>query len=112
MALARDPLATLERWGAEVGDIYRIDIPGRNTWMVNRPEEIQRVFVNHARHFIKDDLLRRARQMIGDGLVISEGALWKRQRHMMQPAFHKDRIAAYTERIAELAERTAASWAG
>lgn len=112
VALARDPLAALARWSVEAGDIYRVEIPGRRTWVVNRPDEIQRVFVNHGKHFIKDREQRRARELIGDGLLVSEGALWKRQRHMMQPVFHKDRIAAHANRIATLAERTVASWDG
>lgn len=111
LPLARDPLGTLERWGREVGDIYRVDIPGRNTWVVNRPEEIQRVFVHHSQHFIKDSEQRRAKQLLGEGLLTSEGALWKRQRRMMQPTFHKDRTAAHGDRMVEVADRFAATWA-
>jgi cytochrome P450 len=107
--LARDLLGTLDRWAAEVGDIYRVDIPGRRTWIVNRPEEIERVLV-HGKHFIKGGELLRTKRLLGEGLLTSESDLWKKQRHMMQPAFHRERVAAYGQRMAELTDRALASW--
>ena len=109
LQVARDPLATIERWTEEVGDFYRIDIPGRNTWVVNRPDEIERILL-HAQDFTKAIDVRRASAVFGNGLVLSEGELWKKQRRMMQPAFHKERVAAYGARMVDLTEQALAAW--
>jgi len=109
LQIGRDPLGTIERWTEEVGDFYRIDIPGRNTWVVNRPEEIERIFL-HGQNFTKAIDVQRASAVFGNGLVLSEGELWKKQRRMMQPAFHKERIAAYGARMVDLTEQALAAW--
>lgn len=57
----------------------------RNTWVVNRPEEIERI-LTHGKEFIKDKELRKTRPLMGDGLVTSEGDLWKKQRRMVRPS--------------------------
>ncbi len=108
-AMLRDPLGTLDRWAKEVGDLYRIDIPSRPTWVVNRPSEIERV-LTAPRAFRKDKDLQNARSLFGDGLLTSEGDLWIRQRRLAQPAFHRDRIAAYGERMVALAAEAADRW--
>jgi cytochrome P450 len=54
--------------------------------------------------------VRRARLVLGDGLILSEGDFWKKQRRMMQPLFHKERIAAYGQRMVDLTEQALSSW--
>src|SRR6185295_8390032 len=108
--LSRDVLGSFDRWADEVGDIYRIDVPGQNMWIVNRPEEIERLLV-HGEHAGKGGLeLRHAHLAFGNGLLTNEGESWKKQRRMMQPAFHKERVATYGQRMVELTERTISTW--
>jgi cytochrome P450 len=109
LPLGRDLLGSLDRWAEEVGDIYRVDIPSRNTWVVNRPDEIERVLV-HGQYFIKDVGLRRARALFGNGLLTSDGEVWKKQRRMMQPAFHRERVAGYGSRMVALADQAVSTW--
>jgi cytochrome P450 len=92
-----------------VGDIYRLDIPGRHTWVVNRPDEIERILV-HGQHFVKGGELYKAKALLGNGLLTSERELWKRQRRMMQPAFHRERVAAYGDRMVEITNTALAHW--
>jgi cytochrome P450 len=109
LPIGRDVFGALERWAEEVGDLYRLDIPGRNTLVVNRPDEIERVLV-HGQYFIRPKGLRRAHALFGNGLFTSDGELWKKQRRMMQPAFHKERVAAYGGRMVDLTEQAVSTW--
>jgi cytochrome P450 len=54
--------------------------------------------------------LDRAKRLLGEGLLTSEGAVHVRQRRLMQPAFHRDRIASYAKVMTEYADRTRQGW--
>ena len=51
------------------------------------------MLVTRNRSFAKSLALRRARVLVGNGLIVSEGEFWLRQRRLMQPAFHRERMA-------------------
>ncbi len=67
-------------------------------------------FAARARQTTKTTLLQSLRQVLGDGLLLSEGDTWLRQRRLMQPAFHRQRIAAYGDVMAGYADRGMADW--
>lgn len=56
------------------------------------PQYIKDILVTHNRNFTKSRGLERSKRVLGNGLT-SEGAVHLRQRRLMQPAFHRDRIA-------------------
>jgi cytochrome P450 len=56
-------------------------------------------------------VLQGAKRVLGEGLLTSEGELHRRQRHLIQPLFHHERIAGYADTMVELCERTTARWA-
>src|SRR5204862_1541864 len=73
-------------------------------WMLNHPDLVEEVLVTHNRRFIKHFALRRARPSLGEGLLLSEGDFWRRQRKLAQPAFHRDRVRS-EEHTSELQSR-------
>jgi len=68
------------------------------------------VLVTPADAYHKGRALERARRLLGQGLLTSEGALHLRQRRLMQPAFHRERIAGYGETMVRYAGRAAERW--
>lgn len=108
-ALLGDPLKKLDEWHAAHGDMYRVRLPGTSTWVVNRPDQIERIFTAKG-VFRKDRDLRRAKTLFGEGLLTSEGDFWLRQRRLAQPAFHKSRVMAYGDRMVELTQAFADRW--
>ncbi|MDY7226814.1 cytochrome P450 [Hyalangium rubrum] len=109
---ARAPLAFLERcaWGG-YGDVAYLSFLGQPTYVLNLPEHIEHVLVTKQRNYVKDKLQRGLLQeFVGQGLLASEGALWLRQRRLMQPAFHRQRIAAYGQVMGEHSRRLLATW--
>ena len=83
---------------------------GEHLFLLSDPRHIRDVLVTHQRSFVKGRGLERARRLLGDGLLTSEGATHLRQRRLMQPAFHRDRIAAYAAVMTGYADRIGTSW--
>ena len=77
----------------------------------NHPDLVEEVLVNQNRKFIKHYRLRQAKRTLGNGLLTSEGEFWRGQRKLAQPAFHRERIAAYAGLMVEYTERMLAAWA-
>ena len=90
------PLEVLADWSRKYGDVVSWRIFHLRVYLLNHPDDIETVLVTRQRSFIKVRGLRANRQALGDGLLTSEGDFWLRQRRLIQPAFHRDRVAAYT----------------
>lgn len=83
----------------------------RRVYQLNDPEDIQYVLVKHPEQFYKSPSLKRvAGKVIGQGLLTSEGDLHKRQRKLVQPAFHHQRIANYAGVMVDYTERMLNGW--
>src|SRR6187551_3418934 len=108
--LARDNIAVIQRL-AEHGDLVQLRIGTRRVILVNHPREINQVLVAEQRSFNKGrggEVLKNG--LLGEGLLTSEGAFHLRQRRLSQPAFHRDRIAAYAAVMSRDAARLADQW--
>jgi cytochrome P450 len=76
--------------------------------VLRHPEHIQEVLVTRAHEFEKPrrgPTALRLRQLLGEGLLNSNGELWRKQRRLIQPAFRKERLAEYAQMIVEATER-------
>src|SRR6202789_3584608 len=92
----RDPLGGMRQMAFEYGDIVRFYVMMQERILLNRPDLINQVLVIQHGKFHKSELTRRiTRRMLGQGLLISEGDFWRRQRRLAQPAFHRTRITEY-----------------
>jgi cytochrome P450 len=105
-----DPLALLLSVAGEYGDIVHIRIGPGDVFLINKPDYIQDVLVNHYQNFIKGRGFLRAKSVLGEGLLTSEGNFHRHQRRLAQPAFHRERIAAYGAVMAEYGARTQERW--
>ncbi len=92
------------------GDVSHMETRGLHFYLINHPELIQDVLVTHDRSFIKSRALQAARRLLGDGLLTSQGAHHLRQRRLVQPAFHRQRMARYGQIMADYAAQTAERW--
>jgi cytochrome P450 len=108
--LRRDVLGFFAACAREHGDVVPIRVPRRRLVLLSHPDLIEEVLVSHARRTTKTVLLQALRPVLGDGLLLSEGDTWLRQRRLIQPAFHRQRIAAYGDVMAGHADRAMAAW--
>ncbi len=110
LALRRNPLEFLEGLARDYGDVARFRLGPVFVYLVNDPELIRTVLVTRADAYHKGRALERARRLLGQGLLTSEDSVHLRQRRLMQPAFHRERISGYGETMVRYAERAAERW--
>jgi enediyne biosynthesis protein E7 len=97
---------------AQLGDAYRVYAPGRqsHTWVFNHPDDVRRILVNNHRNYTKGVGFDRIKILLGNGIIVSEGEFWKRQRRMMQPGFHRRILGQFDGVIARANDRLLAQW--
>jgi cytochrome P450 len=111
LQVLRDPLGTLQRIAREYGDIVRIPIGSDDRIFLNHPDYIEQVNVIQQSKFHKSKLTKDVTgRLLGEGLLISEGDFWRRQRRLAQPAFHRSRINEYAATMVESAEMQIRKW--
>jgi len=106
----RDPIAFFSNLAHTYGDVSHVQMAGEHLFLFNHPNLIRDVLVTNQRNFLKGRGLERARRFLGQGLLTSEGAMHLRQRRLMQPMFHRDRISTYASVMTEYADRLQRGW--
>ncbi len=91
----RNPLDALTELAHEQGDIAHVKLHKRDLFLLSHPEFIEQVLVKQQSNFIKGPSLQRARIVLGEGLLTSEGEEHLAQRRTLQPAFHRQRMEEY-----------------
>jgi cytochrome P450 len=105
-----DVLGNLTRLARQYGDSVWFRSAWRDIYLFYHPDAIRDVLVTHDSRFIKGPALRQAKDMLGEGLLTSEGEFHKRQRRLAQPAFHPQRVATYADVMVQFAERMGRTW--
>ncbi|MFD7703164.1 cytochrome P450 [Streptomyces caelestis] len=102
--LAVDRLGMM-RDAARLSDAVRVSMGPKKLYVFNRPDYAKHVLADNAANYHKGIGLVESRKVLGDGLLTSEGELWRAQRRTVQPAFKPGRIAAQAGVVAEEAAR-------
>ncbi|WP_426502248.1 cytochrome P450 [Dactylosporangium sp. McL0621] len=101
MVMGRDRLGMMSDAAARYGDASRLPVGPKDLYFFNHPDHAKHVLADNAANYHKGIGLVHARRALGDGLLTSEGELWRKQRKVIQPAFQSRRIAAQASVIAE-----------
>ncbi len=107
---SQDPLGLYMQWARQYGDIFYYRVFFRHIYFINNPDFIEHVLVTNYQSFIKGEALQFNRRIFGNGLLTNEGDSWLQQRHLIQPAFHRDRIESYGDTMVAYTERMMAAW--
>jgi cytochrome P450 len=110
----RDPLTFLLGLANQHGDLVRFRFGFQTFFLLSCPNDIRDVLVTHQRQFSRS-LFRKqetqlAKRLLGEGLLSSEGDTYSRNRRLVQPAFHRQRLEAYGEVIATYGAMLSDSW--
>jgi cytochrome P450 len=92
------------------GDLVRIYFGERPVYVITGAAMLREVLVDSGRHVDKGSIFDEGKAFLGNGVVTSAGELHRRQRRLVQPAFHHDRIAEYAATMRTAANDVAAGW--
>src|SRR5262247_2895544 len=109
-AIRRDPIRFLTNLTNRYGDLVYFKLGPQPVFLVNNPDYIRDALVTHNKNFMKGEGLQRAKRLLGEGLLTSEGEFHLRQRRLAQPAFHRQRIAGYAATMVEYAAHACDRW--
>jgi len=109
-AFRSNPLNFLINAAREYGDLVYFQVARQHMYSVNHPDYVREILVSNQGNFIKSRGLQRAKVLLGEGLLTSEGQHHLRQRRLVQPAFHRERLAAYASAMSECSVRWRERW--
>ena len=111
--LGIDPetLETLSKLRNEFGDLVSMQRPnGRLAYFVNDPAEVRRILVKKHSKFNKGPGFERVKMLLGNGLIVSDGDVWRRSRTMIQPAFSRQKVHDLTDLMLNCARTLDRRW--
>lgn len=114
VTLGIDPetLATLQRLQADYGDIVSMRKPnGRLAYFINDASEVRRILTRRHSKYHKGPGFERVKMLLGNGLIVSDGDVWRRSRRMIQPAFSRQNVHRLMKVMVECSDRRAVHWA-
>jgi cytochrome P450 len=106
----KSPAAFLLSVAREYGDLTYFRVGFQQMYLVNRPDFIEEVLVTSQANFKKSRMLQRAKILLGEGLLTSEGEFHIRQRKMIQPAFYRERLTRYAADMVACTQVAQARW--
>lgn len=106
----RNPPEFLQSLARDHGDLVHFRLGPQDIYLVSNPEWIKDILVTNQTNFTKSRFLERAKVLLGEGLLTSEGEFHRRQRRLVQPAFHRDRLIGYASAMVECTARTRDRW--
>jgi len=110
--IARNPLTFLTDVAAQHGGVADLGPFGRRrAFLIAQPDAVQHVLQDNSRNYTKGSQFEVMRLVTGDGLIASEGEHWRRQRRLVQPAFHRQRILEATQAMTEVTVAACEAWA-
>lgn len=111
LQLRRDRLGFLTRCAREHGDAAAFRVGPADVVLLSHPDAVRELLTVRQHDVGKSPVLRRARVVLGDGLLTSEGDAHLRDRRLLQAAFSRPRVARYAEEMVDVADGAVRSWA-
>lgn len=106
----RNPVRLFPRLAHKYGDVVRLKILGEDIFFLHHPDDIREVLVVQHENFHKGDGVMMLDRMLGRGLITNDGPSHKKQRRLVQPAFHRKRIEGMATSMVEAAQHQAQIW--
>lgn len=101
--MARDPLAFFTKVYQEQGGVAWFDFALGRQWLISDPEAIKTVYVDHHDDLGRDAATMTLSALLGEGLLTTEGEVWRRVRRQHAPLFRARHIQHYADQMVAVA---------
>jgi len=108
--ITEDLLEWMGRQFSAFGDTYKASIYGASAYVTRDIEFSHHVLVENWQNYVKGLNIKRVALLLGNGLMVSEGKLWQRQRRMIQPSFKHESVGPLTKMIAAVNAKLLGKW--
>jgi cytochrome P450 len=105
-----DLLNWMSRQFGIYGDIFKASMYGSSVYAIRNIEFAHHVMVENWQNYVKGQAIKRVALLLGNGLMVSKGDLWKRQRRMIQPAFNQESIGRWAKMIVAVNTKLLGNW--
>lgn len=110
-AMRENPLALMQAVHRKYGDVVHQTLLFNKVYFITHPDHVGHVLHENHRNYKRGPDYRKLRRLLGNGLVTNDGESWLKQRRLMQPAFHRRRIAGFGETMIAETEKMLDGWA-
>lgn len=102
----------LVAWVGQYGDVFSVTPVKRKSpsVVINHPDYVKHVLVSNHENYVKGSGFEVVKMLLGNGIIVSDGPFWRRQRRMVQPAFNRQVIARLAEQMKEANRRLFETW--
>lgn len=112
LGIDAETLAVLQALQSEYGDMISMTRPnGRLAYFINDATEVRRILTRRHTKYHKGPGFERVKMLLGNGLIVSDGDVWRRSRRMIQPAFSRQNVHRLIKVMVECCDRRAVHWA-
>ncbi len=112
LGIDAETLATLQQLQREHGDMVSVSKPnGRLAYFINDASEVRRILTRRHSKYHKGPGFERVKMLLGNGLIVSDGDVWRRSRRMIQPAFSRQNVHRLMSVMVGCCDRRATHWA-
>ena len=112
LGIDAETLTTLQQLQRDYGDMVCVKKPsGRTAYFINDATEVRRILTRRHSKYHKGPGFERVKMLLGNGLIVSDGDVWRRSRRMIQPAFGRQNVHRLMKVMVACSDRRAAHWA-
>lgn len=79
-------------------------------FVISDPDKVKHIMQDNNKNYVKSSGYDALKNLLGNGLLTSEGDFWRKQRRLMQPAFHRDRLASFVKLYVDCAQELIEEW--
>ena len=103
---------TIEKLLAEYGDIVKVINPKNNdlNYIITNPDAVKHILISNNGNYRKGPGFERVEMLLGNGIIVSDGEFWRRQRTMIQPAFSRKNIIQLCEMMVQVTQNLIPRW--
>lgn len=107
---SEDPFGYVMSLMRDYGNVVPARLGTFNFVFLFHPDAVKHVYMDNHRNYGLPPGLLAMKELLGDGIFTSEGDHWRRHRHMIQPAFHMDKLAAMADTMTQITSEDLAKW--